>query len=348
MIQKSLRHWKSAAISLFLVGLLVLFSTGGPFLSANPGSQSGGVTFSGQATGVRATVLGVDTVISDTGPLPSSGGSQEASLLSAEVPGLLTAEVFHASTIGQGDRTRSEASVANLALTVGGNNIAAEFLMARATAACAPGGATVSGSSEIVGLIINGQAVVVSGAPNQTVALPNGKVVINEQNSSVGGRTGDITVNALHVVVDGVADVIVSSAHADISCGKPVCDSSKDFVTGGGWITGTQSGAKANFGVAGGIKNGAFWGHLTYIDHGPNGPRVKGTGVTAYAVVNDTTRHIEGTAEINGQGGFAYKLDVADNGEPGRNDTFYISLSNGYSASGTLGGGNIQLHNPCR
>ena len=42
-----------------------------------------------------------------------------------------------------------------------------------------------------------------------------------------------------------------------------------------------------------------FWGHLVHIDHGPNGPKVKGTGVTACKVVSATTRHIEGTAEVN-------------------------------------------------
>ncbi len=140
--------------------------------------------------------------------------------------------------------------------------------------------------------------------------------------------------------------MIVSSAHADITChGNPPCGT-QDFVTGGGWIT-LASGAKGNFGVAGGIKNGAFWGHLTYIDHG-TGMKVKGTGVTAYVITGTTTRHIEGTAELNGQGGFTYQVDVADNGEPGRNDTFAIKLSNGYAAAGTLSGGNIQLHKPCQ
>jgi len=57
---------------------------------------------------------------------------------------------------------------------------------------------------------------------------------------------------------------------------------------------------------------------------------------------------IEGTAEVNGQGGFTYAVDVADNGEPGRNDTFSLSLSNRYYASGLLAGGNIQLHKPCK
>src|SRR5216683_1500252 len=90
------------------------------FWPAQSAAQSANTTFSGQATVVRATVAGITTVISDTGPLPSSGGALEASLLSASVPGLLTASVAHASTIGQGDRSRSEASVADLNLTAGG------------------------------------------------------------------------------------------------------------------------------------------------------------------------------------------------------------------------------------
>jgi hypothetical protein len=75
--------------------------------------------------------------------------------------------------------------------------------------------------------------------------------------------------------------------------------------------------------------------------------KVHGTGVTAYTATGPTSRHIEGTAEVNGVAGFTYQVDVADNGEPGRSDTFSIRLSNGYTASGTLGGGNIQLHKPC-
>ena len=243
-------------------------------------------------------------------------------------------------------RSRSEASTADLNLAVAGNTISASFLMARAEAVCAANAATTSGSSAIVELTINGQSIAVNGQPNQTILLPAGagKVVINEQTTS----PGSITVNALHVVVTGVADVIVSSAHADIVCrGQPQCDASKDFVTGGGWING-PSGAKGTFGVAGGIKNGGLWGHLTFIDHGSGGPKVKGTGVTAYVIVDDTTRRVTGSAEVDGQGGFTYSVVVSDKGEPGRNDTFSLELSNGYRASGSLQGGNIQLHTPCR
>ena len=53
---------------------------------------------------------------------------------------------------------------------------------------------------------------------------------------------------------------------------------------------------------------------------------------------------------MNGQEGFTYEVDVTDNGEPGKNDRFSIRVSNAagylYTASGTLAGGNIQLHAP--
>jgi hypothetical protein len=335
------RRWSAIAVSFFLTHLLVWPSAAGA--QANP------TTFSGQATVLRATVLGNTVVVSDTGPLPSSGGSLQKSLLTVNVPGLATAEVAHATTIGQGNNSSSEASIASVNLTLAGNTITADLLKANAEAKCCSNGApSVSGSSEIVGLVINGQAIYVSGQPNQTINLPVGEIIINEQSSSVSGNTGSVTVNALHVVIPGVADVVVSSAHADVTCqGPPECTGG-DFATGGGFITGTPSGAKGNFGVGGGIKNdGTLWGHLEYIDHGPNGPKVHGTGVTKYVILSSTTREIDGAAQVNGLDGLTYKVVVTDNGEPGTNDSFSIQLSNGYSAGGKLGGGNIKIHHPC-
>lgn len=128
--------------------------------------------------------------------------------------------------------------------------------------------------------------------------------------------------------------------------GTPPCEAT-DFVTGGGWIDASGSKKtveKGTFGVAGGIKHGKFWGHLTYEDHFRNGTKVKGTGVTGYAALDEKTRRIEGTAKVNGRPGFTYRVDVSDNGEPGRQDTFALRLSNGYSVAGSLKGGNIQLH----
>ena len=318
-------------------------------LLAWPGAAAAANTFSGRAKVVDATVLGVNTVLVDTGPVAAGGGELNETLLELAVPGVLTGEVGHASVVAGGKKSSAEASVASLALTVGGQAISADFLQARATAECTGNTATVSGGSELAGLNINGQEIAVTGAPNQAVALPlvGGEVIINEQIGGASADRGDLTVNALHVIIPGVADVVIAQAHADIVCaGPPACPTTKDFVTGGGWIV-TPSGSRGTFGVAGGIKNNGLWGHLTYIDHGAQ-LKVKGLGVTAYAVTGPTSRHIEGRAEINGVPG-TYAVDVADNGEPGRGkDVFRITLSNGYTAGGPLGGGNIQLHKPCK
>src|SRR5437867_3833001 len=107
-----------------------------------------------------------------------------------------------------------------------------EAYVAEAMARCGP---SVSGSSELATLVIDGQAITVSGSPNQTVSLPGnaGYVVINEQSSNVSGNSGSIDVNALHLVVTGIADVVIAHAHADVTCpGPPVCTGG-DFLTGG-------------------------------------------------------------------------------------------------------------------
>jgi len=336
MAQSRVRRW-TASLAVVLLGVLL-------WPAPSRAWPQDATTFSGQATGVRATVLGITAVVADTGPLPESGGAREASLLNVNAGGL-SAEVVHASTVGQGDGTRSEASLANASLALEGNTVSATFLAARASALCTDQGPQISGGSEVADLVVNGQSIAVTGAPNQTIPLLVGSIIINEQNGSTSATTGEITVNALHVLIPGVADVVIASAHADVGCGQKACDPSKEFVTGGGWITGTPSGARANFAVAGGKEPG--WGHLTYIDHGQPAVRVKATAITGYTNLGGTMRRIEGTADMNGQSG-TFMADVADNGEPGRADTFTLRLSNGYTASGMLDGGNIQLHSPCQ
>jgi hypothetical protein len=358
----SLRHGVVLAVLLATIPTLV---HGKPPGGGGGGSGGTPAAFSGRAVVADINLLGgsSEIVVSDTGPLPASGGALEASLLTVNANAtvnlfhaVLQANVAHATAVAQGTESQSEASVANLDLSVAGIGISADLLMSRATAECVNGVASIAGSSELVNLRVAGLAISVSGAPNQTVEINTGvlnvEVIINEQSGSASGGSGEITVNALHVYIDSiltgpVAEVIISSAHADIACGKPVCFGG-DFVTGGGWITAT-GGARGNFGVAGGIRNKGLWGHLNYIDHG-NGMHVKATGITGYTVVNTTTRRITGTAEINGQSGHTFVVIVSDNGEPGVNDTFSINLSNGYAAAGMLGGGNIQLHKPksCR
>lgn len=122
----------------------------------------------------------------------------------------------------------------------------------------------------------------------------------------------------------------------------PACE---DRFTGGGYLFDTPTGARANFGVGGGLQNGELWGHLNFIDHSTTpGMHVKGTSVTSYEVTGETCRRTTGTCKIDGVDGFTYTLEVCDNGEPGRDDTLTLVLSTGYVASGVIDGGNIQLH----
>jgi hypothetical protein len=115
-------------------------------------------------------------------------------------------------------------------------------------------------------------------------------------------------------------------------------------VTNGGRITATN-GDKATFG--GNAKGDGPQGQEEYQDHGPatamNVHSIEVQAVTCNAA--GTAASIFGTATIDGSGTFNFRIDVVDNGEPGRSDTYRIRLSNGYdSGVKTLSGGNIQLH----
>ena len=157
---------------------------------------------------------GTTTVLADTGTLPAgTSDALQASQLTGGVGSLLTGEVLHAVTIGYPDQIDSEASLATLTLSVAGTSIGADAVMARAMAVAGGG----VGISSIDNLSIDGVPVPVTGDPNQTVGIPGGVLVINEQQVSGDGTT---VVNALHAIVDGVADVVVASATAGASGGN--------------------------------------------------------------------------------------------------------------------------------
>lgn len=328
-----------------LLAAFVVLTTPTPIRASAGGVNA--ITYSGQATALRAMIPGSSFMVADTGPLPPEGGGRETGILDASVPGTLQANTVHAATVAQNGRSRSEASMADLSLDVAGVVIGAEFVSASAEAMWIDDDCLVKGSSEIVGLTVDGLPVVVTGEPNQTIPLLFGNVVVNEQVEQHIGDACSMTVNALRVMVPGVADVVVSSAYVDIDGGKVHCGRD-DFATGGGWITGTPSGDRATFGVAGGdFRKDGLWGHLAYVDHG-TGMRVLGTEVLTYEDVDETTRRIRGTCEVNGFPGFTYEVEVSDDGEPGGADAFTLRLSDGYEAGGTLAGGNVRLHPACK
>src|SRR2546421_937804 len=114
-------------------------------------------------------------------------------------------------------------------------------------------------------------------------------------------------------------------------------------VTGGGWID--VVGGQGTFGLTAKASSSTnASGNLTYQDHGVANRTIKSIAITSVAVTGNCAQ-ILGTATVNGNGSFGFQVSVCDNGEPGKDsDTFSIIMSDGYTASGKLRGGNIQIH----
>ncbi len=208
-----------ALVALLMAGLLAWPSVGlaqlGGLLPPIGSSTTNGIT--GDATVVRATLFGAlgllttTTALSDTGTLAGSTVAREASQVTGSIPSLLGAEVLSASTIAWPNEVATQASLANLNLGLAGIGITADSVLAQASQVA---GAAGTGTTTIDNLLVNGVPVAITGAPNQIVAIPGGQLIINEQTIS---STGTAVVNALHVTVAGVADVVIASATAGIA-----------------------------------------------------------------------------------------------------------------------------------
>jgi hypothetical protein len=184
-------------------------------LGSTMASLAQAATFSGEAAGLKANALGISLALSDTGSLPASGGNLNTSVASVNVLGLASAETLRSTTSGNGSSAQSQSEVQNLSLLNG--LVAADVAKSNSSATCSGSTAAASGNSQLVGLVVAGQSVLTS-SPNLAISLPGGiSVVVNEQTSSQGGNAGAMTVNALHVKGPGI-DVVVASAHSDITC----------------------------------------------------------------------------------------------------------------------------------
>ena len=173
-------------------------------------------TVVGDASAARVSILGIlgtatTMALADTGTLSGVNDARDASMDTGTVPSVLTGEVLSAGAISWPNEVDSAVSLANLNMSVAGIGISADSVMAEASQVL---GAAGSGTSYIDNLSINGIPVAVTGAPNQTIWVPGGQVIINEQTIS---STGTAVVNALHVAITGVADVVIASATAGIS-----------------------------------------------------------------------------------------------------------------------------------
>ena len=171
-----------------------------PMTSITTHAQGGGSARAVQATVVTPVGLNT-TMLADTGTLNSATDARDASQSAGSVDSILTAQTLHATSIASDDEVKSEASLAGVSLSIAGTSVTASFVQARATS-----GNRGVRAATVDDLTINGVPITASGSANQTISIPGGAVVINEQSGSV--------VNALHIVINGVADVVIASANA--------------------------------------------------------------------------------------------------------------------------------------
>jgi hypothetical protein len=129
----------------------------------------------GQARAVQASVATLfgtsTTTLADTGTLGGSGDARDATLDTATIPSLLSAEVLHAVTTQGPDQIVSEVSLTNVGMVVSATSIMADVVMANVLATTTAG---TSASSLVGNLSINGVLIPVTGAANQRIPIAGG------------------------------------------------------------------------------------------------------------------------------------------------------------------------------
>jgi hypothetical protein len=111
-------------------------------------------------------------------------------------------------------------------------------------------------------------------------------------------------------------------------------------VTGGGSINVTGGIGTFGFIVQAQTNGGPVSGDLQYVSHA--GDNVHSLTFTTLVIAGNTAT-FGGTCTDNGAA-CTFTVNVTDNGEPGTNDTFTISVSGGTPEGGMLRSGNILIH----
>src|SRR6266853_955752 len=345
---------RNCVLSLATIGLLVGLTTGNAWNFAPANSVSG------EAFGVSVNAAGVRVGPTPHVVLPPDGGMVSDQLLNITVPNAAASTTLGVVTTGSiGPNTasaQSSASVENVNLL---NGLVTSRIVVAMSSSTADGSTATSTSagSTLIGLSINGSSPTdVTPSPNTRISIPGGTVILNEQIACGDGvHTSALTVNTIHIVLNDpltgtiTVDIIAASAHSDVNF-VPAPKAGSAFMTGGGKLgTGRDI---ATFGFNAGSRGaGGLHGQLQYTDHA-QGLNVHSLSIDSFGLTGETPCvTFSGSARVNNVDGYRFTVNSAcDNGEPGvGHDTFDISVSDSRgvvvnSRSGTLTGGNLQLH----
>lgn len=224
-----------------LAGTAALLSV--PVASAHPAAAAAvhsGRAIAFQVDGVVHPVAG-PIVIADTGALAAAGGVQHQFARQVSIAGgALTINTAGALVMGAGRQTTAASLLTNYQahfITEDGRDV---FIHADSVAAAASVSVDAAGRArartrvDIRGLTVNGQAIAVTGAPNQVVDLPQDevKLVLNEQDSAEGGGRADVAVAAIHFYICNCMEGHFGLVNAGITA------SGGGGSSGGGWSGG--------------------------------------------------------------------------------------------------------------
>ncbi len=233
----------------------VAVATAAAAISASP-ANADVTSVGGGAYGERVSVSAV--VSATSGPRPSvslpatGGGPYSANLAAASVTGLLSTGVLTVTT--RGDRVVSHLRTATSSATVNTVNVGAGAVRASLVrSTCSSNGTGSTGSTTILG---SNLGVSASPAPNTVRRLPGGlgSVTFNEQiRTNSVGRTTSITVNAIHVRLDGGA-----LGSGDITISQSRCSANgPDVLTAGSGGTGSGGTGSGSTGTASAGSSGS-------------------------------------------------------------------------------------------
>lgn len=240
------REITANALHLFVTDPISLTTTDVVIASARSGINCVGAPpfniYSGRGTGVRFNQFDVlfgdvTTLISDTGPLPGSGGNINVTTVGAGIlPPVLTSGTVTSSTSGgipggNANTSQSASSVENLGINLlaGAVTLNATVLSSNTQCTCGLGIPTCTADSLVTGLAVNvlGLPVTVDvlGTPNQVVNIPVlglGSITLTLNGRQSAGA-GDITAFPLRIQTSLLGliatDITIARSHSDIVCG---------------------------------------------------------------------------------------------------------------------------------